>query len=218
MRGTPSVPPPSSPREGARAARRGGTRLLALALLSALACAAAAPRGYRFAGTGAYWNDDGATDIDDLTERYPFYFAILFDPASTRDPDLRPLRHDIERDPVDVFNFDALNAIAVGYFELSYRAGRTGSASPPDDFRAAKLLAVPWKAYTTTDDAALRDAILDFFADAGSGRKRGTAVSAPRIARIVASLAAKERDPGRRARILALTDALEVESSSEWRE
>jgi hypothetical protein len=140
---------------------------------------------------------------------------VILDPGSTRDPDLRPLRHDIERQPVDRFNYDALNAVAVGYFELNYRAGLQGPTYFADNFRAAKLLAVPWKAYGLTDDPGLRDAILDFFEDAGSGEKLGTAATAPRLARIVASLEAKESDPDRRARILRLADSVKVEHSEE---
>jgi hypothetical protein len=192
------------------------TRLLTICLLAAVACASAsAPRGYRFLETGSHWTGGDAPGIDDLMQRYPVYFALLLDPANTQDPDLRPLRHDIERDPVDRFNFAALNAIAVGYFELNYRAGLQGSTYFADNFRAAKLLAVPWKAYGLTDDPELRDAILDFFEDAGSGQKLGTAATAPRLARIVASLEAKESDPDRRARILGLAESLATDPSPE---
>jgi hypothetical protein len=191
-------------------------RSISIVLLACLACASAPlPGGYRFADSGSHWTGGDAPEIDDLMQRYPFYFAIILDPASTQDPNLQPLRHDIERDPVDTFNFDALNAVAVGYFELNYRAGLQGATYFADNFRAAKLLAVPWKAYGLIDDPSLRDAILDFFEDAGSGAKLGTAATAPRLARIVASLEAKESDPDRRARILRLADALKREGPDE---
>jgi hypothetical protein len=198
--------------------RPGARRIpwISIVLLASLACASAPPpRGYRFAESGPHWTGGEAPEIDDLMERYPLYFALILDPANTHDPDLRPLRHDIERDPVDPFNFAALNAIAVGYFELNYRAGLQGSTYFADNFRAAKLLAVPWKAYGLTDDPGLRDAILDFFEDAGSGEKLGTAATAPRLARIVASLEAKESDPDRLARIRGLADALKSQRPDE---
>ena len=78
-----------------------------------------------------------------------------------------------------------------------------------DNFRAAKLLALPWQAYGRVEDGALRDAILDFFEDAGSGEKLATARTAPRLARIVASLEEKETaHEGRRARIGRLAGEL----------
>ena len=43
------------------------------------------------------------------------------------------------------------------------------------------------------------EAILDFFEDASRGEKLLSAATAPRVAQIVASLARKESDPGRRA-------------------
>jgi hypothetical protein len=116
---------------------------------------------------------------------------------------------------VDHFNYDALNAVAAGYFELCYRTGQLGSRDFADDARADRLLIVPWEAYGRIDDPGLRDAILDFFEDAGAGMKLGTAATAPRLAGIVASLETKETDPGRRARIQRLAGALSLERSPE---
>jgi hypothetical protein len=215
-RSQPFTPPVFFALDLANSLRLGSVSLLTIWLLAALACAnASAPRGYRFADSGSHWTGGDAPGIDDLMERYPVYFALILDPANTQDPDLRALHHDIERVPVDRFNFGALNAIAVGYFELNYRAGLQGSTYFADNFRAAKLLAVPWKAYGMTHDPGLRDAILDFFEDAGSGQKVGTAATAPRLARIVASLEAKESDPDRRTRIQHLAESLVIDPSPE---
>ena len=124
---------------------------------------------------------------------------------------MRPLRDDIERVPVDRRNYDALNAIAIGYYETNYRAEShrdAGLAYLALSQRAAKLLGVPWRAYGETDEAPLRDAILDFFEDAGSGEKLLTRTTAPRLARVVASLEKKEPSPERAARIRDLAARL----------
>ncbi len=180
--------------------------------LLALACATRSdPWSYRLAGGGAHWTS-GADDplLVSLSERYPAFFEVMLDPGQTREPDLRPLRHDLEREPVDQGNYDALNAVAMGYFELNWRAAESpgGNTYFADSFRAAKLLSLPWRAYGLVDDGQLRDAILDFFEDAASGDKPGTAATAPRLAGIVASLEAKEQRPDRRARIHALAEEL----------
>jgi hypothetical protein len=143
---------------------------------------------------------------------YPDYFDRVLDPSDTRDLDLRPLRGDLEQEPVDRRNFDALNAIAIGYFEINYRAETAveGSFYLGNSFRAAHLLAVPWRAYGEVRDPRLRESILDFFEDAGSGDKLGSASTAPRLARIVASLEPKENDPARRARIERLARRLQA--------
>ena len=189
-----------------------GFRLFALGCI-ALACASPAdPGGYRFRHSGEHWDEDARNrSVDDLLERYPTFFAVVLDPANTAEPDLRPLRSDLERIPVDDHSYDALNAVAVGYFELNYRAGLEGSTYFADNFRAARLLALPWRAYGLANDPALRDAILDFFEDAGSGEKLGTAATAPRLAGVVRSLEAKEADPVRRTRITELADRLRAE-------
>lgn len=180
------------------------------AFVFALAVAACAegtePTGYQLAHSGTHWDvtRSGRHIVDELQPRYPEFFQVILDPADSREPDLRPLRDDLERDPVGPHSYDALHAVAIAYFELNYRA----NASPgglnylSDNFRAAKLLALPWQAYGRVEDGALRDAILDFFEDAGSGEKLATATTAPRLARIVASLEEKETaHEGRRARI-----------------
>lgn len=181
-------------------------------LLVLLACGFAGdPLRYRLAGTGSHWSDGpGAAAVADARERYPEFFEVILDPDDTRDPDWRPLRRDLEWTPVDRRNFDALNAVAIAYFELNYRAeaDRGGSRYLGNSFRATHLLAIPWRAYGEIQDPRLRDAILDFYADAGSGEKLGSAATAPRLAGIVASLESKERDPVRRDRIQQLADAL----------
>ena len=184
-----------------------------LGLLAAvLACAGiAGPESYRLAGTGDHWADaPDRSVVSECRARYPEFFEVVLDPNDVHDPDLRPLRNDLEHTPVDRRNYDALNAIAIAYFELNYRAEaqRGGDFYLGQSFRAAHLVAVPWRAYSEIDDAALRDAILDFFEDAGSGEKLGTAATAPRLAAIVANLEKSEADPERRARIRALSSSL----------
>jgi hypothetical protein len=170
------------------------------------------PMRYRLAHSGDHWDvASGVRIVDDLRELYPEFFEVILDPGSTHDPDLRAVRDDLEGEPVDRRNYDALHAVAVAYFELNYRAhAKPGGATYlADSFRAAKLVAVPWRAYGRVEDGGLRDAILDFFEDAGSGEKLGTAATAPRLGPIVASLEAKETgDPLRRARIRRLSERL----------
>ncbi len=192
---------------------RGWRVAILLALCLAPACAGSTdPWSYRLSHTGGHWSE-GEDDplLGALLPRYPDFFAIILDPATTAEPDLRPLRRDLERSPVDRRNYDALNAVAIGYFELNHRAS-THPGGPTyfaDSFRAAKLLALPWRAYGLVEDGRLRNAVLAFFEDAGSGEKLGTASTAPRLAAIVASLEAKEQDPGRRRRIRDLADDLD---------
>jgi len=187
---------------------------LAPAVLSVGCAEPPDPMSYRLAHSGDHWDvASGVPIVDDLRERYPEFFELILDPGNTREPDLRLLREDLEREPVDRRNYDALHAIAIGYFELNYRADadRGGATYLADSFRAAKLVAVPWRAYSRLQDSGLRDAILDFFEDAGSGEKLGTAATAPRLGPVVASLEAKETsDPERRKRIQRLAERLTV--------
>ena len=193
---------------------------LALATLAALGLAACAtpaaetgPARYRLAHSGDEWSVVGEDRVfEDLRPRYPILFRQVLDPSTRADLDIRGVRRDLEHVPVDRRNFDALNAVAISYFELNHRAqiDPGGPGYFDNSFRAAKLLGLPWKAYGLVADPALRDAILDFFEDAGSGEKLETANTAPRLARIVASLEAKESDPGRRERIRSLALALEA--------
>ncbi len=182
--------------------------LLLTALALATACASGDSLGYRLGQTGEHWVKGGGDAVlVGLRERYPAYFDVLLVPTNTREPDLRPLRDDLERAPVDRHNFDALNALAIGYFEMNYRADSEpgGPSYFADSFRAAKLIAVPWRAYGEIENGALRTAILDFFADAASGTKLGTRRTAPRLAAIIASFEAKETDRVRLERIRALS-------------
>ena len=163
---------------------------------------------YRFLDTGPGWSS-GKYDpvIAELRPRYPGYFKIVLDPASVVDPDLRPLRRDLEKHPVDRENFDALNAVAIGYFEMNARIGAdsengaAGGTYFADSFRTAQLIAVPSRAYGEILNPQLRDAILDFFEDIAAGQKPGTRVAGTRLARTLASLELQETDPERKARI-----------------
>ncbi len=179
-----------------------------------MACAGAAPSDplrYRLAHSGSHWDTVGTDRVlEDLQPRYPDFFAVVLDPARPEEPDLRPLRTDLERRPVDRRNYDALNAVAIGYFELNYRGeaarGRMGFLSI--GFRAAQLAALPWRAYGEIDDGALRDAILDFFEDASRGEKLGSARTAGRLGEVVGSLERKESDPDRLRRIAAIRERM----------
>jgi hypothetical protein len=185
----------------------------------ALACAqpspASNPMQYRLAHSGTHWDvvgDDAV--LDDLQPRYPEFFAIILDPSRTHEPNLLLLRQHLEQRPVDRRNFDALNAIAIAYFEINYRAEASrdgGLVYLGQSFRSAKLLAVPWRAYGEIDDSSLRDAILDFFEDAASGEKLGTLATSARLSSIVKSLEAKEGDPARRERIRRLAEQAHFE-------
>jgi len=197
--------------------RRGAIAVTHLGLTVALlACAAGNPdpERYRLAHSGAHWDQQGDDPVfASLRPSYPAYFDVILDPSRTEEPDLRPLRNDLEHRPVDRRNYDALNAVAIGYFELNYRAASDpgGSTYLADNFRAAKLLAIPWRAYSEIDDGALRDAIVMFFEDAGSGEKLGTAATAPRLAGVVASLEPKEPQAERRARLHRLAENLKAQ-------
>jgi len=195
-------------------ALRGAMRALATGWLAACAVHGAGapdPERYRLAGSGEGWTVAGNDRVlEELQERYPAFFRNVMDPEARGDYDIRALRRDLEHVPVGRRNFDALNAVAIGYFELNHRAEAdpSGRGYFDDSFRAAKLLAMPWKAYGKVRDPELRDAILDFFEDAGSGKNLDGANAAPRVAEIVASLAAKESDPDRLERIRALAESL----------
>jgi len=189
-------------------------RILIAVVLLGLACAPSRPpRGYALVGSGSGWSE--AAGLPALEERYPAFFEVILDPGASHEPDLRPLRRDLEHAPVDERNYAALHAIAIAYFELNYRA----ETNPGDglylgnSFRAAHLVAVPWRAYSIVDDPALRDAILDFFEDIGSGDKPGTARSAHRLASTVASLEAKETDPARQRRIRQISRELAADQA-----
>jgi hypothetical protein len=169
---------------------------------------------YRLLGSGSHWDVSGDDPVlQDLLPRYPDFFAHVLDPARTEEENLFDLREDLERAPADRRNYDALNALAIGYFEINYRGeaqrSRGGMGFVSHGFRSAKLAAVPWRAYDLVEEPALRDAILDFFEDASSGEKLGSRRTAPRLTRIVASLARREDDPARRARIGRLVRRLE---------
>jgi hypothetical protein len=182
----------------------------------ALACASPPPdpERYRLQDSGSHWDVAPGDDVlHDLLPRYPDYFDVILDPLQQQLPKMIQLRDDLEREPVDRRNFDALNSLAIGYFEINYRAEShrgDGLVYLSESQRAAKLLAVPWRGYAETDHAPLRNAILDFFEDAAHGEKLATAATAGRIAPIVGSLARKEHDPARHSRISRIVDEIEA--------
>jgi hypothetical protein len=196
----------------------------AVTLSWALACAGpqpqsqpqqTAPETYRLANSGKHWDRSGNDRVrDDMMERYPEYFAVLDDQTTNEDLDYRALRNDLERMPPDRRNYDALNTLAIGYFELNFRAERNrgGSQYLIDSLRVARCLAVPWRAYGEIDDGPLRDAILDFFADIARGEKLLSAQTGSRVAKVVASLEEKEPNEARRERIQDLVERLSTGS------
>ncbi|MCG8590194.1 MAG: hypothetical protein MJE66_12955 [Proteobacteria bacterium] len=194
----------------------------ALVALFAAACAhspAPDPMRYRLAHSGTHWDRVGDDPVlQDLQPRYPAFFALILDPERTEEPDLRPLRRDLEARPVDRRNYDALNAVAIAYFEINYRAEASREAAGMgflgQSFRSAKLLAVPWRAYMEIEDPNLRSAVLAFFEDAASGEKLGSERTAPRLLRVVGSLESREADPARKARIRRLVAELLAQSAA----
>lgn len=194
---------------------RSGVRL-GLAVALAAACASkAGVQSYRLGDTGPNGSRRAQqTVLADLREHYPAYFAVVLDPTSVLDPDLRPLERNLEKHPVDRENFDALNAVAIGYFEMYARTrpdpstGERGSPYFADSFRTAKLIAVPSRAYGEILDPKLRDAILDFFADISEAQQPGNRRSRVGLARTVASLENKEPNPERKARIRQIVAGL----------
>jgi hypothetical protein len=200
--------------------RRATAIATGLAVICCIGCArpvSTNPSRYRLMESGDHWDVSGHDHVfDDLRPRYPEFFEVILDPTKARVPNLIVLRDDLERSPVSRRNFDALNSIAIAYYETNYRAeaGRgDGLVYLALSQRSAKLLAVPWRAYGEIDEPALRSAILDFFEDAGSGQKLNSESTAPRLVRIVGSLQKKEQDPARLARIQALTRALEAKAA-----
>ena len=187
-----------------------------VALSLALACASSPPAPadllrYRLANSGKDWQVAGSDYVlDDLRPRYAAFFDVVLDPKKTEEVDLRALRSDLEHEPVDRRNYDALNAVAIGYFELNSRAEGTrgGSTYLASSFGAAKLVAVPWRAYGEIQDGRLRDAILDFFADVANGEKRRSRRTAARLVQIVSSLEKKEENPVRLERIQSIAERL----------
>ena len=172
------------------------------------------PRRIRcLAHSGDPWDVVGSDRVfRDLEPRYPEFFAVILDPSTSHMPNTIVLRDDLERTPVDRRNFDALNAIVIAYFESNYRAESERGAGVSYlslSQRGAKLAAVAWRADSEVELAALRDAILDFFEDAGCGEKLASAATASRLARVVASLEGREGDPARRSRIRRLAATLE---------
>lgn len=184
-------------------------------LALALHCATPDPARYRLSQSGEEWRRSGDDAVlADVESRYPDFFAVVLDPNKTQDLDIRRVRADLERGDLGRERFDALNAVAIAYFELNARAQRGletedgGENYLSDSFRATKLLSIPWRAYGEIQDPALRDAILDFYGDIADGGKAYARETAPRILRLVDSLEKKESDPARLERIRALSAQL----------
>ncbi|MFQ5514097.1 MAG: hypothetical protein ACE5FG_06615 [Myxococcota bacterium] len=191
--------------------------LLPLVLTLAACVSSADPERYRLAERTGDWVIAGEDPmLPGLRTRYPEFFVALLDSERRQDLDLRPLREDLEHEPVDRRNYDALNAIAFAYFEMNARAeARRGEiAYLGHSFQTAKLAAVPWSAYGRVRDEALRNAILDFFEDIASGGKLDSGRTASRLSRTVSSLEKKESDATRRARIRRIAEALEAQSAT----
>lgn len=193
---------------------------LVILCLASLACVD--PKAYRLADSGAEWRFAGDDPVlADLEPRYPEFFAVVLDPRQSEEPPILALREDLEAEGDGRERYDALNAVAIAYFELNSRAQRglederQGSNYFSDSFRATKLLSIPWRPYAQIENARLRDAILDFYEDITRGGKRDAATTAPRITRLVVSLEKKEPNPARRERIRAMASrlrSLEAES------
>ncbi|MBW2245392.1 MAG: hypothetical protein JRH01_25775 [Deltaproteobacteria bacterium] len=194
------------------------SRTIALFLMLNLAAGCASPppldpMKYRLADTGSGWEVAGADRVlEDLAPRYPDFFEVVLDRSHSEDPPTGDLRDDLEKQPVDRSNYDALNAIAIGYYEMNHRgelARESGDvAFISAGFRAAKLVAVPWRAYMEIEDLALRTAIVEFFEDVATGEKQDSARTMGRLAKIVESLEPKEDDLALRTRLEQLTERL----------
>ena len=202
---------------------RGGVRARLLLLAGLVLACASDPMRYRLTGSGSTWDVAGDDAVlEDVRPRYPGLFEVVLDPSRSDDPDLLAVREDLEHVPVDRRNYDALNAVAIAYFEINYRSESSRDSQGMEfltaGFRAAKIVGVPWRAYGDVSDPQLRDAILDFFADVASGEKLATQRTRGRIVPIVASLESKEADPGRRERILSILHTLEETEASAERE
>jgi cellulose biosynthesis protein BcsQ len=167
--------------------------------------------GYRLAVRGVQLQEDGQRLLDQLKTRYREFFAMILDPITNCVPDMKELQADLERHPVDQHNFDAINAIALGFFEISYRAEAqkgSGMHYMGQSFRAARVAAVLWRAYGEVGDERLRNAIIDFFEDAARGEKLGARTTARTLAQMVASIERHEQDPARAARLQRASHAL----------
>ena len=129
------------------AERRGTSRRVAriVVVLLVFACANADPERYRLTDSGDGWERSGRDEVlADLRPRYGEFFDTIYDRVSLHNLDLLPLRDDLEHSPATRANFDALNALAICYFELNYQAesDRGGPNYLADSHRAAHLLAV----------------------------------------------------------------------------
>jgi hypothetical protein len=143
-----------------------------------------------------------------LLAKYPEFFAVLDVDYPAAEADVRVVRADLVQEPTDMSSYDALNAVAVVFFELHRRAERSRGNGATSflgtNFRATKVMAVPWRAYGGVKDPALRSSILDFYEDLLLGNKSGVRAARGRFTTTVESLLKWETDPGMRARIESL--------------
>ena len=188
-----------------------GLRGLATAAALLVACASptpsAGPERYRLQASGPEWRENGNDAVfADVQTRYPDFFDAILDPSMIDDePPRSDLVEDLERHPPDRASYDALNAVAIAYYEMNWRGELAREAGEMDflaaGFASAKLAGIPWRAYGEIEDPALRGAILDFFEDVVTGEKRGSRRTRGRLERIVADLREKEPDAALGARI-----------------
>jgi hypothetical protein len=187
----------------------GGVARAALtALLTGAVTACVAGSGDGGSGAGVYPFSDlssvaGTSEADRARSDYPEVFRGVDDPVRPGELDVRGLRRDLSRVPVDDRNYRALYAVAVAFFELHERAERDrgGGLYFAYSFQATKMMAIPWGLYAEIPERGLRASILDFYEDVLFGEKPGLEAVRGRYTRVVADLSRKETDPELRARI-----------------
>ncbi len=161
--------------------------------------------GYRFRGV---YKPIETAEAARLSAKYPEFFEVLMAGYASEDADARVVRADLVREPTDASSYDALNAVAVVFFELHRRSERARGGGASEflraNFRATKVMAVAWRAYGEVDDPRLRSAILDFYEDMLLGNKPGLRAVRGRFTPTVESLLKWETQPELRARIEGL--------------
>lgn len=187
-----------------------------------LAACHSSPQGSAAPGPGYRFRDVHepieTAEAARLSGKYLEFFEVLTAGYATEDADVRVVRADLVREPTDPSSYDALNAIAVVFFELHRHAERArgggGSVFLRANFRATKVMAVAWRAYGEVDDPRLRSSILDFYEDMLLGDKPGLRAVRGRFTPTVESLLKWETEPELRARIEGLVaEASELQRS-----
>ena len=115
-------------------------------LLVACASPPPSPERYRLSAATDRWDVIGSDAVlEDLAPRYPEFYAALFESGKSVERPAHDLRQDLERSPVTRSNYDALNSIAIAYFEINHRAESQrhseGLGYLSTSFESAKLLA-----------------------------------------------------------------------------